>query len=77
MAILALNIDPDQASFLAMLAQQHARGGSLSDYRQITGQLTDKSYRIARVLFGERITPLFMLGLAVFQIIYFKKRGWL
>ena len=50
---LKLRIDPDQASVLAILAQEERVGARLNNYQDLAGELKGDALQIARVLFRE------------------------
>jgi hypothetical protein len=51
-----IRINPDDASALAILAQEVRPGNKLSNYPDLTEKLTGKSLLIAKVLFGSKET---------------------
>ncbi|UHQ23822.1 hypothetical protein LVB77_03675 [Lysobacter sp. 5GHs7-4] len=48
-----LNIDPEQASALAILAQEFRVGAHLSGYPELTQDLNGDALQVAKVLFRE------------------------
>lgn len=53
MSTLKLNIDADQASALAILAQEFRSGARLSGYPELTEDLKGDALQVAKVLFHE------------------------